>query len=366
MVKGATSILLLITLLVSFDASAAMPVFGTTTESKHAREFRPPKGKAIIYIYQLEKDGVDVSPTIWLNNYKIGRLVPGSFTVWKLAPGRLNIRVDGTEPASISMFSKAGKVYLFRLSVTQTNSGPKAQLTGLPESFRADLNSTSLIKNPRTVTSTATRTPARPAKPTTTAKPPSPTKPQESHEIAEQSSHDPVTYLEPGGFGLLLKTGALTLSEDTQTILGVDRSFDDSASGLLTVEGYYQFDSGFTVGGEILNYSAEFTTVGLNDVHDVDVLILLANAKKYYRINSSLQPFIGAGIGYASTDISGPSIGGSTSGLAYQLMAGVEYRSANIGIFGEIKTIGADTESDNNESIDVSGTGFFAGVAFHF
>ena len=123
-------------------------------------------------------------------------------------------------------------------------------------------------------------------------------------------------------------------------------------------------DTGFAVGGEILSYTAEFTTAG--NKHDVDVLSFLANAKKYFRTDSSLQPYIGAGLGVATTDISGPSISGNTSGLAYQLTAGLEYRSESIGVFGEIKTIGADTEDDSNENIDVSGTGFFAGVAFHF
>ncbi len=115
-----------------------------------------------------------------------------------------------------------------------------------------------------------------------------------------------------------------------------------------------------------MSYSTEISTPGFSDKNDVDVFIIFANGKKYFRTDSRLQPFIGAGIGGASTDVSGPTIDGSTSGLAYQLMAGVEYRSKNFGVFAELKSISADTESDNNEKIDVSGTGFFAGIAFHF
>ena len=127
-VKAVTQILLLGMLLISYTVNAAVPIFGTTAESNHARKIVPPKGKTIVYIYQLRKDGSGVSPTIWLNNYEIGRLVPGSFTVWKLSPGRLNLRVGETETASISILSEVEKIYLFRLSVEQTATGPKAIL----------------------------------------------------------------------------------------------------------------------------------------------------------------------------------------------------------------------------------------------
>lgn len=367
--KGMPYLLLLVTLLASHNVFAAMPVFGTSSESKRAQEFAAPKDKAIIYIYQLEKDGTGVSPRIWLNNYEIGRLVPGAFSVWKLSPGRLSIRVEGTDRASVSMFTKAGKVYLFRLDAARASAGPRVRVTSLPESFRADLKSTRLLKNPRTVTSVATTKPAMPVapvKPAMTSKPAMTAEPEPQQQPETQISSNSVTYQEPGGIGVMLKAGVLTLSEDTQTILGSARQFDDSASGPLGLEAYYQFGSGFTIGGEVLKYSAEFTTVGMTDVHDVDVLIIMGNAKKYFRTSSSIQPYIGAGLGVASTDVSGPTIGGSTSGLAYQAMLGLEFRGASVGGFGEFKYISADTEDDNSEHIDVSGMGLFAGIAFYF
>jgi len=364
-VKVVEYLLLLVMLLVSYTASAVLPVFGTTAESKYAQKFAPPKGKTVIYIYQRHGDGNGVSPMIWLNNYTIGRLVPGAFTVWKLSAGQLRIRIGGTEPAHLSMVSEAGKIYRFRLSVTQTAAGSRAQLTRMAESSRSDMATTQWIKNPLKVTSVAIRAPARV---------PAATKPVPAKLVTEspvkKPEHDPSAnpkvFIGPSDIGLMLKLGALTLSEDTQMILGANRRFDDSVSGLYAIEAYYQFGSGYTLGGEILSYTAGFTTVGFNDKHDVDVTILLVNGKKYFRTRSSLQPFIGAGIGVASTDISGPTINGNTSGVAYQLMAGVEYRSNNIGVFGEFKYVGADTEDDNNESVDVSGIGFFAGIAFHF
>jgi len=360
-VKGVRYLLIPLILVMSHTVLAAEPVFGTDAESKYTREIRPPKGKAIVYIYQRQQDGTGVSPTIWLNNREIGRLVPGSFTVWQFSPGQVNVRVDGRPPASLSIATQAGRIYLFRLTVTQTAAGEAAQLKLMPESYRGgDLAATRLIKNPREVTASVARAPAAVPAPAPAGKPAA------TEQAAAKPAARPKAAPTTGGYALQFKTGALTLSEDRQTILGAERSFDDSASGLYGIEAYYQFPSGVTVGGEIIGYTAEFTTTGLDDRHDVDVLIILANARQYFRTSTNLQPFIGAGIGVASTDTSGPTIAGTTAGLAYQLLAGVEYRLENFGVFGEYKFISADTESDNNEKIDVSGSGLFAGISFHF
>jgi opacity protein-like surface antigen len=367
-------ILLVSILFISQAVFATLPTFGTASESKYAREFSPPANKSLIYIYYRLDDGNDVSPPIKLNNYDIGRLVPGSFMVWKLSPGRLELRVNGARSSGVGISSRAGRVYRFRLSVRQTAAGPEPELILVRGSDRSDMAATRLLKNPRSVTELAASTQSSPAVTqqsprTTTSEPvakaeaqPEPrteSKPQPGPQFASSSG------IVSGGFGLMLKAGALTLSEETQLILGSNRSFDDSATPF-SAELYYQYPSGLAIGGEITSYTASFTTTGLNDKHDVDVLLFLGNVKKYFRSNASLQPYIGAGIGYATTDTSGPSISGNTSGVTYQLLGGIEYRGAEVGVFGEFKYISADTESDNNESIDVSGMGILGGIAFHF
>ena len=355
--KVSQFVLVLATLLMSHVVVAAEPVFGTSAESKYLREIKPPKGKAVVYIYQRQGDGSGASPMLWLNNYQIGRLVPGSFTIWQLSPGQLKLRVEGADSAGFSLNSEAGKIYLFRVVMTRTATGPMPQLMRMPESYRADLAATQLIKNPREVTAAAALTPSKPAEPVTQAP---------AEQPVTQASSQASAAITPGGVGLMLKLGSMTLAEDTQTLYTVDRSFDDSVSGLYAIEAYYEFNSGFAVGGELLSYSTEFTTTGMNDTHNVDVYVLVANAKQYFRPYTSLQPYIGAGVGIATTDVSGPTVTGNTSGVAYQLLAGIEYRSRSIGGFGEIKYLGADTESNDNQSIDVSGTALLAGIAFHF
>jgi len=350
-------------LFLSQAAMSAEPVFGGSTENKYLREIPAPKGKAVVYVYQRETDGSGASPTIWLNNYEIGRLVPGSFTIWQLAPGKLTLRVDGAEAGSFSLISEAGKIYLFRVLVTQTAAGPKAQLMRMPDSYRNDLAAAQLLKNPRDVTSVAAQPIAKPAESAAVA----------AQELEKTPMPSSKTTISPGGMGLIFKLGTFTLSEENQTILSNTRNFDSSASSPYALEAYYQFDSGLALGGELISYTANFSTVGFNDKYDVDVLLLLANAKQYFRTQSSLQPYLGAGLGVAATDVNVTTVdagidpvSGNTSSIAYQILAGVEYRSSSVGVFGEVKYIGADTEDKAGEKIDVSGTGIFGGVAFHF
>ncbi len=359
--KALRFLLVLLSFVLIQTAHAAQPVFAPLSQTDYARKLPPPAGKALIYIYQPQQGNTANTPDIVLNNYKIGRLVPGSFSVWQLAPGQLNIRLEEQAGSSISLVSQAGKVYLFRITVANATS--QARIESLPASFRNDLAATQLLKNPQAITQSKTNVqPSPPPKPV--AKPkastPAPSEPARATRTA------PARPVPADGFAILLKTGALTLSEETQSILAADRQFDDSASSLFAVEGYYQYPSGLALGGELISYQAEFTTVGSNDTHDVDVLIALANVKKYFRSMHRFQPYIGAGIGLAVTDISGPTIFGNTSGAAYQLTAGAEYRGASVGVFAEYRLLGADTEDDNGQGVDVSGSGIFAGVAFHF
>jgi len=341
---------------------AAAPVFGSAKETNYARSLKPPKGKSLIYIYQRPQSGGEVSPLITLNKYNIGRIVPGSFTVWQLAPGRRELNVAGSQPANMVLRSTAGKIYLFRVNVTRTESGTRAVLESLPVSYRGELAACRLIKNPRNISAPELAPmPQRQAKaPAAETKPPQARHEKKARHTAGRRS--PTV----GGLSLQIKTGSLSVANGTQTILSQDRLFDKSTSGLLGLGIDYQSSSGLSLGGEILNYKAHFVTSGLNDSHEVNVYALLANAKQYYLTDSVFQPYLGVGIGVAVTSISGPSIRGNTAGLAYQLLAGMEYRYANLGFFAEAKYLGANTRDSNNQNVDVSGSGIFAGVSFHY
>lgn len=340
--------------------NAASPVYGSDAQTRYARQLHPPKGKALIYIYELKQSG-GVSPRIWLNNYEIGRIVPGSFTVWQLAPGQLNLRVGGEEPARVSLISRAGQVYLFRLSVTRTPTGVRAEIESLPASYRHELAATRFIRNPREVSAEIRSTPKpekQPARVVRATPPPAPRPKPRPRE-----NFTPV--IQPGGMSLQIKLGSLSTAKQTQNILSADRQFDHSASGVYGIEFDYQTHAGISYGGELLGYKLAYTTVGATGSGDVSVQALMALAKQYYQIRNRLQPYLGIGLGLATTSVSG-AITGNTTGFAYQALAGVDYRFATMDIFAEYKYIGVQTKSSNSQKIDASGSGIFLGAAFHF
>lgn len=369
-------------LLGGLPVHAAAPLFGSNAETSYAIGISPPPGKSLVYIYQRTRDGRGATPKIWMNNYEIGRLVPGAFTVWQLAPGQLDIRVDGTQPANLSIISEAGKVYLIRVSVIETSSGLEPELTSLPASYRSDMIGTQLIKNPRQLTDVASAPPPAPAKA------PSPQVSQTTPQTQSQAQNAPKTeaqtetkpeskpvkrttpvastYLTPGGMTLLLKTGSLTLASEEQTIGIRDYRFDTGSSGVYDIELYYQFESGFSIGGELIGYSNKFAEAGVPlNTGTVDTTIFMGTIRQFFSTESSFQPFIGAGLGVATTDVSG-TLSGSTADLAFTGLVGIEYRGENVGVVAEYRFISADTEDSNGAKIDVSASGIFAGLAIHF
>jgi opacity protein-like surface antigen len=66
------------------------------------------------------------------------------------------------------------------------------------------------------------------------------------------------------------------------------------------------------------------------------VVALMANTKKYFEKTGLLYPYVGAGLGFADTSFSG-DLTGSASSSAYQAMAGIEFRSKNIGLYADLK-----------------------------
>ena len=163
---------------------------------------------------------------------------------------------------------------------------------------------------------------------------------------------------------LIVKLGAFQLSKDSQTVSGVGLTFDDTASGVLSIEGQYRMKPDLTLGGELLGYTNDWdSSIGSGDM---DTGVLMFNIKKYFNTTKKVQPYIGGGVGFAATDLNGPGGTGTGSGLALQAMGGVELRFNKVGFYSELKWLGAKPEDEDGEKINVSGVGLFAGAAIHF
>ena len=165
---------------------------------------------------------------------------------------------------------------------------------------------------------------------------------------------------------LILKTGQFTLSEDSQEILNVPRQFDDSSSGVFGAELEWRMESGISLGGELTLYQNDWVTPS-NPLSsgEVDTVIVMFNAKKYFAVSDIVHPYVGAGAGVAVTDFSG-AITGNSSGLAIQAVGGIEFRWGKVGLYTELKALSADTEDEGNEEVDVSGNGAFVGLSIFF
>lgn len=163
---------------------------------------------------------------------------------------------------------------------------------------------------------------------------------------------------------LIIKTGSYTLSDETQGLGGDTLTFDEDASGVFAIEYEWGIDK-VALGVELLSYRNDWDS-SIATSGDNDTLATMLNVKRYFEIGKSIQFYIGGGIGIASVDFDGP--GGSASGddFALQVMAGVTVRAEKIGLYTEVKSFSSEPEDDFGDDIDVSGTGLFGGISFHF
>lgn len=164
---------------------------------------------------------------------------------------------------------------------------------------------------------------------------------------------------------LILKLGSFTLSDADQRISGIPLTFEDNSSGEFGGEFEFRRNDGAAFGIEILNYTNDWRS-GVGTTGDNNTLALMFNAKRYFYATRSVLPYIGGGIGLASTDFTGP--GGSASGddLAFQILAGIEVRGRQAGLYTEVKHFISKPEDEFGDDIDVSGTGVFVGVSIYF
>ena len=159
------------------------------------------------------------------------------------------------------------------------------------------------------------------------------------------------------GSSLNIKTGSFTLDSQTQNIGGSTYTFDDSSSSVFSVE----YERGF---GKDLSWGVEYLTYS-NDIvassYDADTGIVMGTIRKYFDVSKHVQPYIGGGAGFSVV-----TIGGTGSGMAFQGMAGVKFPFNGISAILEYKFLSSEADDDYGYSVDVSGSGIFAGIAINF
>jgi opacity protein-like surface antigen len=164
---------------------------------------------------------------------------------------------------------------------------------------------------------------------------------------------------------LILKTGRFDMSDRSQEIGGLQGEFDSKASGVLGAELEWRDRSGFAFGGELYRFTNKITAVGTTLEGEMEVVAFMVNAKKYFEINGLLYPYVGAGLGSATSSFSG-NLTGNASGPAYQAMAGIEFRSKNIGLYTELKYLSSSPEDSAGTKVKIGGNGMNLGLGISF
>jgi len=342
------------------QALAEVPL-ASPEQDRYAKQAVPPAGKALIYVYRLNDASPQTSPGLWLNKRASGNLEPNTYGMWAAGPGRLEVRASRADAAPLLLTCEAGRVYFVQLSVNADGSIGLRQVsygTG-----RTEMRAARLVLDPAVVARAAVA--PKPAAPDSVpaAKEVAP----EAKPVVKETRAASDSPEEKGtsGMTLIAKVGNFQLASTSQTILGSTRNFS-AASMAYGLEGEWLLENGLAFGMELFGHNQDYTTTGLPAASgDVSVTNVFINAKKYFRPGAIAQPYLGAGIGAASTSFSG-AITGSAGGAALQGMAGVAIRWQQFGIYTEFKYARAEVEDAAGVKVDVSGTGLFAGVSAYF
>lgn len=161
------------------------------------------------------------------------------------------------------------------------------------------------------------------------------------------------------GGSLNIKTGSFSINDATQTIGGTTVTFDDSSDSVFSIEYEREFGKDLSWGVDVLSYSNDI--IAGSSANDASTLIVMGTVRKFFDVSKHVQPYIGGGAG-----VSVVTIVGSGSGIAFQGMAGVKFPFNGISAIVEYKFVSSEADDDFGASIDVSGSGIFAGVAFNF
>jgi len=344
------------------QTQAAIPL-ATPEQDRYAKQAVPPSGKALIYVYRLDDGNPNTAPGLWLNNRYSGHLELRTYGMWAAGPGRLEIRAGRADATPLSFICEAGRIYFVRLAVSEAGGETLRKVsygTG-----RKEVGTARLVLDPSFAARAVAKTAPAPAKKVEpmirvapAAKPAARKTQVTSEDQAEKDSS--VT--------LLLKLGSYQLASGTQTIISANRDFS-AMSVAYGLEGEWRLRSGLAFSLELFGHTQEYTTTASAESGDMAVYNFFINMKEYFRTNEIVQPYIGFGVGTTAARFSagtGGGITGSAGGFAVQGVAGVAFRWRDVGIYTELKLKRAEIEDKAGQSVDVSGTGLFAGLSVHF
>jgi len=364
----------------------------------HAQEdFRravPPPGKALVFVFRVDREPLAAQVPVIVNKELIGELANGTFVAATVSPGPTQLRIGQRLVSALSFVATANESYFVRVEAIagQTLVRTVATPVSEPEGRRSLAQSRFVGVAPAVVIPPVVTSPvvAAPVAAPPVVTPPVAAAPVAAPPVAAPSVVAPVVVTppvvvpappaeppamqptparevsaptEPGrdwDFALIAKAGAFKMANDNQVVAGLQTTYDTTSSSVFGVEAEWRHEAGFAVGGEVFSYKNDLVTTGATPNAQQDVLAFMVNGKYYFRAASWFYPFVGAGIGVAEASYSG-GLTGSPTGLAYQGLAGMEFRFKPVGLYLQYKYLSSKTGDAGNE-VKVGGSGILAGV----
>ncbi len=364
-----------------------------------ARRATPPPGKALVFVFRNDRVPLAAQVPVIVNTELLGALENGTFVTATVSPGNTYLRIGDRVLSTLFFVATPNQIYFARIDATYGLPLVRTEVQLVSETEgRRSLEQSRFVGGAPSAVAAAPRppqpsvTPAPPPKkpsvavappppppsvtpvpppppPSVASAPPPPPPIVAPAPVAARPTPEPVVSAptEPGRkseFALIASAGTFKLANGDQVVAGLPSTYDTSSKSVFGIEAEWRFGSGFAVGGEIFSYKNDLVTTGANPNAQQEVLAFMANGKYYFRAASWLYPFVGAGVGLASASYSG-GLSGSATGLAYQGLAGMEFRFKPVGVYLQYKNLSAKT-GDSGKEVKVGGSGFLAGISISF
>jgi hypothetical protein len=188
--------------------------------------------------------------------------------------------------------------------------------------------------------------------------------------VALPVSADTPAPARPDGVVFTVKGGALKLVDDTQTIDGTPRQFDDSSTNVLALELERRFrNENAAIGGELMRYSSRYrdATVAASDFDEnMHALSVLMTGKYFFGDGHTFEPYVAGGVGLALAHDEGGPIRGLAVGLGVKGALGLQLRSDRLGVRVELFQLFGRPDDERGDEIDVSVRGVMVGATFFF
>jgi opacity protein-like surface antigen len=325
--------------------------------------------RRLVFVFRSDPQPVDLRVPVLVNLVRLGELTNGTFVVATVNPGKTFLRIGDQVVATYTIEVAANRSYFVRLQAVPGMKPVRTEVRMVNETEgRLALAQSRLLGTvpPAVAAAPRAQPPAAPAAAPERPKPAPPVAAAPPSQAAKPAAKP----AEPEGdweVALIVNAGTFKLANASQKVATLNGTYTTASSPVFGLEAEWRSKAGFAAGGEFFSYKNDLVTssgtVGAA-LSTQQVYAVLANGKYYFHAMDWFYPFVGAGIGVASATYSGGNLKGNSGGLAYQGLAGVDFRFGSFGAHLQYKYLAATT--GKSEKVKMGGAGILAGVSFIF